>query len=53
MPNWSSYLTRFLLLLLVCVLAMTATFFGVSSYLFNEISTSGHYTALTESLRAA
>lgn len=53
MPNWSSYLTRFLLLLLVCVLAMTAMFFGASSYLFNEITTSGHYTALTESLLAA
>ncbi len=48
--KWSSYLTRFILLLILCVLGMTVLFFGLSSYFFNQTATAGHYEALENSL---
>lgn len=53
MPNWSSYITRFLLLMTVCALAMTALFYGLSSYFFTNIYAASNASSLNESLRAA
>lgn len=53
MPKWSSYLTRFLLLLVFCSLMMTVAFFGLSDYFFNQVYTSAHYASLQENLQAA
>ena len=40
MPKWSSYLTRFLLLSMLCFLAMTLLFYGLASYFFDDVSIS-------------
>ena len=48
--KWSSYLTRFILLLILCVLGMTVLFFGLSSFFFNQITTASHYEVLENSL---
>lgn len=53
MPKWSSYLTRFLLLLVLGSLIMTATFFGLSDYFFQQVYMSTHYAALQENLQVA
>ncbi|MBE5783282.1 MAG: HAMP domain-containing protein [Clostridiales bacterium] len=53
MPKWSSYITRFLLLMALCILGMTVLFYGMSSYLFNEIYTASNYSALTENITGA
>lgn len=53
MPKWSSYITRFLLLMALSIMGMTVLFYGVSSYLFNEIYTAANYSALTENINAA
>ena len=36
MPKWSSYITRFLLLMGLCILGITVLFYGLSSYFFND-----------------
>lgn len=53
MPKWSSYITRFLLLMAMCIMGLTVLFYGMSSYLFNEIYTASHYSQLTENIQAA
>ena len=53
MPKWSSYLTRFLLVSMLCTLALTLSFYGLASYFFDEISIAEHSASLHESLRAA
>lgn len=53
MPKWSSYITRFLLLMALCILGMTALFYGLSSYYFNDIYTASNYSALESCLRVA
>ena len=53
MPKWSSYITRFLLLLSVCVMGLTVLFYGLSSYLFSEIYTASNYTSVTEGVTEA
>lgn len=51
MPKW--YITRFLLLMCLCIMGMAVLFYGMSSYLFNEIYTASNYTALSENIREA
>ena len=53
MPKWSSYITRFLLLMALSILGMTVLFYGMSSYLFNEIYMASNYSVLTENITAA
>ena len=53
MPKWSSYITRFLLLMALSILGMTVLFYGMGSYLFNEIYMASNYSALTENINAA
>lgn len=53
MFKWSSGFTRFLLHMLICLLAMAAAFFLLSSYFFDEIYTAVHYNALSSALTAA
>ena len=53
MPKWSSYLTRFLLLMALGSLMMTVAFFGLSDYFFNQVYTSTHYASLSKNLQAA
>ena len=53
MPKWSSYITRFLLLLSICVMGLAALFYGLSSYLFSEIYTASNYTSITEGIKEA
>ena len=53
MPKGSSYLTRFVLLSMVCFLGMTILFYGLSSYFFDDVSIAGHYASLNESIRLA
>lgn len=53
MPKWSSYITRFLLLMALCILGITVLFYGLSSYFFSEIYTESNYNALATSLRKA
>ncbi len=53
MPKRFSSLTRFLLLLAVYVVGVTAAFFGLSSYYFDDINIGAHYSALTSGVRAA
>ena len=48
--KWSSYLTRFILLLILCVMGMTVLFFALSSYFFNQTATASHYNILENSL---
>lgn len=53
MPKWSSYFTRFLLVFSICVMILTALFYGLSSYLFSEINTASNYASVTEGLAGA
>lgn len=53
MPKWSSYLSRFLLVSMLCTLALTLSFYGLASYFFDEISIAEHSASLHESMRAA
>lgn len=53
MPKWSSYITRFLLLLSLCVMGLTALFYGLSSYLFTQIYTASNYASVTEGVTEA
>ena len=47
MPERLSSLSRFLLLLALYMVAVTAAFFGLSSYYFNDTNLSANYSALT------
>ena len=53
MPKRFSSITRFLLLAALYMVGVTVAFFVLSSYYFNEINLSAHYSALTEGLRGA
>ncbi|MBR1584513.1 MAG: hypothetical protein IJ662_03115 [Clostridia bacterium] len=53
MPKWSSMVSRFLLHMIVSVLATAIMFFGLSSYLFNNSYSDASFNTLRESLRDA
>ena len=53
MHKHSSYVTRFILLMGLCVLALTVLFYGLSSYFFSEFYNTSKYAAMREELRAA
>lgn len=53
MPKHSSYVTRFILLMGLCVLALTVLFYGLSSYFFSEFYNTSKYAAMREDLWAA
>ena len=53
MPKWSSFFTRILLQMGVCVLAMSLIFYGLSSYYFTEIYLGAHYSVLDRAVQSA
>ena len=53
MPKWSSYITRFFLLMGLSVLGITVLFYGLSSYFFNDFYTASNYTSTVKKLAAA
>lgn len=53
MPKWSSYITRFLLLMALSILGLAVLFYGMSSYYFSDISSATNYDTLEENLSGA
>lgn len=53
MPKRSSYVTRFILLMGLCILGMSVLFYGMSSYFFNEFYNSSKYSALKQEVKEA
>jgi len=52
-PKWSSYITRFLILMMLAILALTVLFYGLSTYFFNDYYTAANYSSLAERVQAA
>lgn len=46
MPKWSSYLTRFVLLLIICILVIGVFAFGLSSFYFSQAARDAEFAML-------
>ncbi len=53
MPKWSSYLTRFALLMAICILLISVFAFGSSSYFFSQATRDAEFTLLKENIQRA
>lgn len=53
MPKWSSYLTRFVLLLIICILVISVFAFGLSSFFFSQTARDAEFAQLNENIQAA
>lgn len=53
MPKWSSYLTRFILLLIICILVISVFAFGLSSYFFSQATRDAEFTILKNNVQSA
>ena len=53
MPKWSSYLTRFVLLLIICVLVISVFAFGLSSYFFSQATRDAEFAILKNNVQSA
>lgn len=53
MPKWSSYLTRFVLLLIICILVISVFAFGLSSYFFSQAARDSEFAMLQENILRA
>ncbi|MBR2053645.1 MAG: PAS domain-containing protein, partial [Clostridia bacterium] len=53
MPKWSSYLTRFILLLIICVLVISVFAFGLSSYFFSQATRDAEFAILKNNVQSA
>ncbi len=53
MPKWSSYLTRFVLLLILCILVISVFSFGLSAYFFSQATRDAQFALLKENARNA
>lgn len=53
MHKHSSYVTRFILLMGLCIFGLSVLFYGLSSYFFNEFYNSSKHTALKQELQEA
>ena len=53
MPKWSSYLTRFVLLLIICILLISVFSFGMSAYFFSQATRDAEFAALKNNVQSA
>lgn len=53
MPKWSSYLTRFILLLVICILVISVFAFGLSSYFFSQATRDAEFALLKNNIQSA
>ena len=53
MPKWSSYLTRFILLLVICILVISVFAFALSSYFFSQATRDAEFALLKNNIQSA
>lgn len=53
MPKRSSYLTRFVLLLIICILVISVFAFGLSSFYFSQAARDAEFSVLKENIQEA
>ena len=52
MPKWSSYLTRFVLLLIICILLIGVFAFGLSTFFFSQANKDAQFNLLKNNIQA-
>ena len=53
MPKWSSYLTRFILLLIICILVIGVFSYGMSAYFFSQATRDAEFFLLKSNIQTA
>lgn len=53
MPKWSSYLTRFILLLIICILVIGVFSYGMSAYFFSQATRDAEFFLLKSNIQNA
>lgn len=53
MPKWSSYVTRFILLLIICILVIGVFAFGLSTYYFTQANRDAQFALLKNNIQSA
>ncbi len=53
MPKWSSYLTRFVLLLIICILVISVFAYGMSAYFFSQATRDAEFAILKNNVQSA